>query len=111
MNTHLKVVNLSKIFEMHILGGKNIIAFQDINFAIERGKFLGISGKSGYGKSSIIKCIYRNYDTTSGDIYLYDKTGGYVNLVTISDIEVLEIRKSRMGYVSQFFQTIPRVTS
>ncbi|MGD9201380.1 MAG: ATP-binding cassette domain-containing protein, partial [Chitinispirillia bacterium] len=49
--------------------------------------------------------------TTSGDIYLYDKTGGYVNLVTISDIEVLEIRKSRMGYVSQFFQTIPRVTS
>ena len=111
MDIHLKVVNLSKIFEMHILGGKNIVAFQDVNFAIEGGKFLGISGESGYGKSSIIKCIYRNYDATSGDIYLYDKIGGYVNLVTISDIEVLEIRKSRMGYVSQFFQTIPRVTS
>jgi alpha-D-ribose 1-methylphosphonate 5-triphosphate synthase subunit PhnL len=111
MATHLEVVNLNKCFTLHILGKKEIIAFEDISFKIERGKFLGISGKSGYGKSSLIKCIYRNYDVTSGDIFLYDESGQKINLTQISDIEMLDIRTRRMGYVSQFFQTIPRVTS
>ena len=110
-NKHLEVINLSKVFHMHILGGKKIVAFQNVSFVLERGKFLGISGKSGYGKSSLIKCFYRNYDVTSGDIFLYDKEGGKINLRTISDTEMLSIRKNRIGYVSQFFQTIPRVTT
>lgn len=111
MPKHLEVVNLSKQFTMHILGMKNIVAFRNVSFSVERGAFLGISGKSGYGKSSLIKCIYRNYDTSSGDIFLYDAAGNAINLVEISDIEMLEIRTRRMGYVSQFFHTIPRVTA
>ena len=111
MSKHLEVVKLNKTFTMHILGQKNIIAFHDISFDVERGEFLGISGKSGYGKSSLIKCIYRNYDVNSGDIYLYDEAGQAVNLIQISDIEMLDIRTRRMGYVSQFFRTIPRITT
>jgi alpha-D-ribose 1-methylphosphonate 5-triphosphate synthase subunit PhnL len=111
MPIHLEVRNLNKRFKMHILGKKEIIAFQDISFRLERGKFLGISGKSGYGKSSLIKCIYRNYDATSGDIYLYDQADQKINLTQISDIEMIEIRTRRMGYVSQFFQAIPRVST
>jgi alpha-D-ribose 1-methylphosphonate 5-triphosphate synthase subunit PhnL len=111
MSIHLKVINLTKRFSMHILGRKDIVAFEDISFKIGRGRFLGISGKSGSGKSSLIRCIYRNYDATSGDIFLYDENGTKINLTRISDTQMLEIRNRRMGYVSQFFQTIPRVTS
>lgn len=111
MAAHLEVINLNKRFTLHILGKKKIIAFEDISFKIDRGKFLGISGKSGYGKSSLIKCIYRNYDITSGDIFLYDGSGEKINLTQISDIEMLDIRARRMGYVSQFFQAIPRITT
>ncbi|MFH2129530.1 MAG: ATP-binding cassette domain-containing protein [bacterium] len=111
MSKHLEVVKLNKQFTMHILDKKNIVAFHDISFTVDRGEFLGISGKSGYGKSSLIKCIYRNYDVTSGDIFLYDKAGNALNLVEISDIEMLEIRNRRLGYVSQFLYTIPRVTA
>lgn len=96
---------------MHILGGKNIVAFENISFSLERGRFLGISGKSGYGKSTLIKCIYRNYDATSGDIYLYDKQGDRINLATADDIRIIDIRTRRMGYVSQFFQPVPRVAT
>lgn len=111
MKTHLEVINLSKVFTMHILGGKEIVAFENINFSLEKGRFLGISGKSGYGKSTLIKCIYRNYDATSGDIYLYDDKGGKVNLVTADDNKIIDIRTRRMGYVSQFFQPVPRVAT
>ncbi|MBN1696977.1 MAG: phosphonate C-P lyase system protein PhnL [Spirochaetales bacterium] len=111
MDIHLEVSDLSKVFYMHILGGKKITAFKNISFILKRGKFLGISGKSGYGKSSLIKCIYRNYSVTGGDIFLYDREGGRINLVDISDMEMIQIRKKRLGYVSQFFQTIPRLTT
>jgi len=111
VSKHLEVIGLSKTFTLHILGEKRITAFHNVSFTLERGRFLGISGKSGYGKSSLIKCIYRNYDATSGHIFLYDTEGGHIELNAISDVEMLEIRKSRLGYVSQFFQTIPRVTA
>jgi alpha-D-ribose 1-methylphosphonate 5-triphosphate synthase subunit PhnL len=111
MATHLEVKQLTKRFKLHILAGKEIVAFQNIDFRIDRGRFLGISGKSGYGKSSLIKCIYRNYDATSGEIWLFDEAGGRVDLTKVSDIEMLDIRRRRMGYVSQFFQPVPRVTT
>jgi alpha-D-ribose 1-methylphosphonate 5-triphosphate synthase subunit PhnL len=111
MAIHLEVNKLSKSFKLHILEGKEIDAFHNISFNIDRGRFLGISGKSGYGKSSLIKCIYRNYDVTSGEIWLHDEAGGKLDLTKVSDIEMLEIRRLRMGYVSQFFQPIPRVTT
>jgi alpha-D-ribose 1-methylphosphonate 5-triphosphate synthase subunit PhnL len=110
VSKHLEAVSLSKTFTMHVLGGKKITAFRDVSFTLERGKFLGISGKSGFGKSSLIKCIYRSYDATSGDVFLFDERGAAVNLNALSDAEMLGIRGTRMGYVSQFFQTIPRVT-
>lgn len=111
MSTHLEVIGLSKQFEMHILGGKRIVAFENINFSLKRGSFLGISGKSGYGKSSLIRCIYRNYDATSGDIMFYGEDGSKINLTAIGDMEMLGIRARRIGYVSQFFQPLPRVTT
>jgi alpha-D-ribose 1-methylphosphonate 5-triphosphate synthase subunit PhnL len=111
MSKHLEVVDLGKTFTMHILGGKTITAFRHVSFTLERGRFLGISGKSGYGKSSLIKCIYRNYDATAGDVFLYDAAGNALNLTAIDDTEMLAVRRTRLGYVSQFFQTIPRITA
>jgi alpha-D-ribose 1-methylphosphonate 5-triphosphate synthase subunit PhnL len=111
MPVHLEVKQLSKRFKLHILGGKEIVAFEDIGFRLDRGRFLGIAGKSGYGKSSLIKCIYRTYDASSGEIWLHDAAGDRVDLTQVSDIEMLAIRRLRMGYVSQFFQPIPRVTT
>ncbi len=111
MQPHLEVINLSKVFHMHVLGGKEIVAFENISFTLPKGRFLGVSGKSGYGKSSLIKCIYRNYNATSGEILFYDDNGGSIDLTQAPDIEIIDIRTRRMGYVSQFFQTIPRVTT
>ncbi|MBN2547306.1 MAG: ATP-binding cassette domain-containing protein [Spirochaetes bacterium] len=111
MKLHLEVKNLTKIFKMHILNGKEITAFKNISFDLNRGKFIGISGKSGYGKSSLIKCIYRNYKPTSGTVNLYDENGIKIDLTSISDYEMLGIRNNRIGYVSQFLQILPRVTA
>ena len=45
-------------------------ALEGIDFTIDSGKTLGIIGKTGSGKSTILELISRSYDVTSGKIYL-----------------------------------------
>jgi len=106
----LEVRNLSKNFNLHLLGGKVITAFQNVSFALKRGEFLGIAGKSGSGKSSLIKCIYRTYLSTKGEIIYYPKSENPIDLATCHDEEIIDLRYGKIGYVSQFFYAIPRVS-
>jgi len=71
----LNVENLSKYFLVHILGGKRIMGFEGISFEVAKGKSLGLSGPSGIGKSSVLKCIYRTYLPTGGQVHYTDSDG------------------------------------
>ena len=57
---------LSKTFHMHVRGGARIEAFRDVSFSVAPGEFLGVSGPSGSGKSSLLKCLYRTYLPSTG---------------------------------------------
>lgn len=107
----LKADNLSKVFNIHILGDKVIEGCDGVSFIVERGEFLGLSGPSGAGKSTILKCIYRTYLPTGGDIWYDSVLYGQVNLATIADHMVIGIRHKEIGYVSQFLKVIPRVSA
>lgn len=44
--------------------------FEDVSFSIRGGEKIGIVGKSGMGKSTIAKLLYRSYDINAGEIYI-----------------------------------------
>lgn len=105
------VDNLSKIFKIYILRDKVIKGCENISFHVDKGEFLGLSGSSGAGKSTILKCLYRTYLPTSGDIWYDSIQFGRVNLSSIADHMVIDIRYKEIGYVSQFLKVIPRVSA
>ena len=107
----LRVNDLSKIFNIHIYGNKLIKGFKKVSFSVEKGEFLGISGPSGSGKSSLLKCIYRTYLPTSGDIWFDSDFLGKINISNLSDILMIDLRHREIGYVSQFLKVIPRVSA
>lgn len=107
MTDHLKVEALSKHFILHMLGGRRLQALEDVSFSVEPGEFLGVIGRSGSGKSSLLRCLYRRYLSSAGSIY-YAGEDGTVDLVTADDRTVLRFRERELGYVSQFLQAIPR---
>jgi alpha-D-ribose 1-methylphosphonate 5-triphosphate synthase subunit PhnL len=111
MGKLLEVVNLEKRFEMHILNEKAIEALHQVSFIVDEGEIVGLTGKTGSGKSTLMKCIHRTYLTTSGQILYHTVDGGVVNLATASEHEVLRIRKNEMTYCAQFLQVIPRVSA
>jgi len=95
---------------MHILQGKKIEALLDVNFIVNEGEIIGLTGKSGSGKSSLMKCIYRTYLSDGGQIN-YHANEGIVDLVTANDYEIIYLRKKEINYCSQFLSVIPRVTA
>ena len=109
-NVLLKVSNLSKTFSVHLLGGMTVTACQGITFFIRAGEALGIQGPSGSGKSTILRCIYRTYLPTSGEM-LYRSNRGTVDLARIDERGVLTLRREEISYVSQFLRVIPRVSA
>lgn len=104
---HLEVESLRKDFTFHMLGGRRLRAFEDVGFSVERGEFLGVLGRSGSGKSSLLRCIYRRYLPSSGSI-IFESEDGLVDIASASEREVLRLREREIGYVSQFFRAIPR---
>lgn len=107
MTHHLEVESLSKHFTLHMLEGRNLQALKDVSFSVEPGEFLGVVGRSGSGKSSLLRCLYRRYLPSAGSIHYVGKAGT-VELAAADDRTVLRLRDRELGYVSQFLQAIPR---
>ncbi|RZV06348.1 alpha-D-ribose 1-methylphosphonate 5-triphosphate synthase subunit PhnL [Natrinema hispanicum] len=106
--TVLTVNGLSKTFDMHVLGEKQVVGLDDVSFEVDDGEFLAIVGESGSGKSSLLKCIYRTYQPTSGHVVFHDADGD-VDLAACPERDIIELRDDAIGYTSQFLDEIPRV--
>jgi alpha-D-ribose 1-methylphosphonate 5-triphosphate synthase subunit PhnL len=100
--------NVSKTFTIHVRGGLVIRSFEDISFETHAGSLLALTGPSGIGKSSLLKCVYRSYLPTKGRILYTSRAGAVVDLAAAEDWEILELRRAEIGYVSQFFHVMPR---
>lgn len=107
----LKVENLSKEFYIYIRDDAQIEGFENINLDIAEGTLTAITGPSGCGKSSLLKCIYRTYMPTGGHVWYTKESGKRIDLATAESWEIIRLRKKEIGYVSQFFHVIPRISA
>ncbi|ALC83850.1 MULTISPECIES: phosphonate C-P lyase system protein PhnL [Bacillus] len=111
MSELLKIDDLKKTFTMHQSDNKHIVGCNRISFILNEGEFIGITGRSGAGKSTVLKSIYRTYIPTGGSIVYRSEQFGSIDLVQATEREIIAIRKKEIGYVSQFLNVMPRVTA
>lgn len=104
------IENMSKSFTLHNLD-KHIKAIEQIDIHVKEGEFVGITGKSGSGKSTVLKCIYRTYLPQGGSIWYNSRKYGPIDLVHATEREMIDLRKNEIGYVSQFLHVMPRTTA
>jgi len=109
--TMMSCQGLSKAFVMHTRGGTRIQAFHDVSFGLSEGEFVGVSGPSGAGKSSLLKCLYRTYLPTAGSVWYTDGAAETRDLASAPEQAILRLRRQEIGYISQFFPVIPRVSA
>ncbi|MFQ3630166.1 phosphonate C-P lyase system protein PhnL [Roseiflexus sp.] len=111
MAPRLEVCNLYKSFTLHLIDGRTITPLQGVSFTVAAGEHVLIYGRSGLGKTSILKCIYRSYLPTAGEIWFDSVQFGRIDLSTSADSVILQLREREIGFCSQFLRVLPRVSA
>ncbi|HEX8595202.1 MAG TPA: ATP-binding cassette domain-containing protein [Pseudomonas sp.] len=98
---HVRFINLGKTYE----GSQGPVnALQNIDLAIQRGEIFGIIGRSGAGKSSLIRTINRLEQPSSGRV-LIDQT----DIGDFNEDKLVELRR-RIGMIFQHFNLMSAKT-
>jgi putative ABC transport system ATP-binding protein len=98
--TVIDVQGVTKLFQV---GDVRVRALRGVTLRIERGDFVAIMGSSGSGKSTLMN-ILGCLDVPSGGSYLLDG----VNVREFAEDELADVRNSRIGFVFQSFNLVPR---
>src|SRR6516225_7198156 len=70
MSTVLELKAVAKTFTMHLQGGVRLPVVTGVAFAVRAGECAVLAGRSGAGKSSILKMIFGTYRCDAGSIFL-----------------------------------------
>ena len=88
------------------LSAANLIgAVRDATLSVRRGEIFIVMGLSGSGKSTLLRCLSRLIEPTSGSVEFEGR-----NLLKLSEAELIEIRRHKMGMVFQHFALLPHLT-
>jgi alpha-D-ribose 1-methylphosphonate 5-triphosphate synthase subunit PhnL len=110
MTAMIDVSDAQKTFTMHLQGGVELPVVRGVTFQVAPGECVVLSGPSGAGKSSILKMIFGNYRCDGGRIGIRHR-GALIDLASAEPRQILNVRRSTIGYVSQFLRAVPRVAT
>ena len=110
MSILLRTEGLAKTFTLHLQGGTCIPVLGRVDLAVSAGACVALSGPSGAGNSTLMRCLYGNYGAGAGRILLAHR-GAELDLSSANPRAVIEARRQTIGYVSQFLRVIPRVST
>lgn len=82
-----------------------VLGLDRVSFSVDEGEILVVMGLSGSGKSTMLRCLNRLVEPTSGSI-LVDGT----EVTTLSKKDLLEFRRAKFGMVFQHFALFPNRT-
>lgn len=82
-----------------------VAAACDVSFEVAPGEIFVIMGLSGSGKSTVVRCLSRLVEPTAGEVLIDGQ-----NILALSETELIELRRRRMGMVFQNFGLMPHMT-
>ncbi|EFV4612112.1 phosphonate C-P lyase system protein PhnL [Salmonella enterica] len=104
----IRVENVSKTFVLHQQNGARLPVLQNATLEVKNGECVVLHGHSGSGKSTLLRSLFANYLPDEGHIHIRHGDE-WVDLVQAPARKVLEVRRTTIGWVSQFLRVIPRI--
>src|SRR5262249_46294230 len=106
MEPLLELNGVAKSFTMHLQHGVRLPVVAGVAFSVAPGECVALAGPSGAGKSSVLKMIFGNYRCDAGQI-LVRHEGERVDVARADPRRMLKLRRTTIGYVSQFLRAVP----
>jgi len=99
----LETKNVKKTYKM---GDVLVPALRGVTFKVAKGEILAVFGSSGSGKSTLLHILGALDRADEGEVFVDG-----VDLSTLSDNELADVRLRKVGFVFQFFNLLPRLTA
>jgi putative ABC transport system ATP-binding protein len=87
-------------------GAAAVRALDEVTLEVPAGRFTAIMGPSGSGKSTLLHCMAGLDSLTDGSVVIADR-----EVSGLSDTELTELRRERVGFVFQAFNLLPTMTA
>jgi len=98
------IVETKNVTKTYMSGGRPLQVLKGVDLKVEHGEFMAIMGPSGSGKSTLLNMIGALDRPTSGDVLING-----VNINSLNDNQVADLRNREVGFIFQFFNLIPRM--
>ena len=102
----MALIEIKNIVKTYKTGDDCFNALNGVSFSVEKGEFVAIMGTSGSGKSTCMNTLGTLDRPTSGRYYLDG-----VDVFSLNQEELSEIRNQKIGFVFQGFNLISRTSA
>ena len=100
------MMELEKVTKVYQQGRRSVQAVRGVSVKIEAGEFVSIMGPSGSGKSTLLHLLGALDTPTTGRVFFQGQ-----ELRELSDGKRSHLRRTRIGFVFQFFNLLPTLTA
>jgi putative ABC transport system ATP-binding protein len=106
MKTTDEIIRMTNITKVYSTGDVETVVLKDIDLVVKRGDFLGITGRSGSGKSTMMH-ILGLLDTPTKGEYILNGT----DVSKLDEDEQAFQRNKEIGFVFQQFNLLPKLSA
>jgi ABC-type lipoprotein export system ATPase subunit len=96
------IIKVERVQRIYQVGEVEVPAVREISIEIPQGVLAGLRGRSGSGKTTLLNIIGGLDRPTAGEVYLFGSP-----ISGMSNDELTEIRRQRIGFVFQSFAIMP----
>lgn len=100
------LISIKHLNKTYIMGAEKVEALKDVTLEIEKNEYVALMGPSGSGKSTLMNLLGCLDSPTSGEYWLNG-----IEVSTMDDGELAEVRNKQIGFVFQTFNLLPRLSS
>ncbi len=101
-----EIINIANLSKTYLMGTEKVEALKSITFNIKKNEYVALMGPSGSGKSTLMNIIGCLDSPTAGEYFLNG-----INVSSMSDNELAEVRNKQIGFIFQTFNLLPRLTA
>lgn len=100
------VISTQDLQKTYDMGATQVHALRGATLEIQKNEYVALMGPSGSGKSTLMN-VLGCLDSPSGGDYVLDG----INVSTMTDGELAEVRNKKIGFVFQTFNLLPRLSA
>lgn len=100
------LISIKNLNKTYIMGAERVEALKDVSLNIAKNEYVALMGPSGSGKSTLMNLLGCLDSPTRGEYSLNN-----IEVGTMDDNELAEVRNKQIGFVFQTFNLMPRLSA